>query len=142
MTQPLKKSVIIPLPDGGEHALNITFRVIEIVERVYEKNADLVCSIDMANPARLIRTKIAAVIAEWLATEEKVGFTRQAIREHVMCSPPKLLNVYTGCIQGSVLYLLQYITEKQLEKLSKGESLEEKEKEGAPNPPSALVATS
>ena len=124
----LKKTLDLPLPDGETTTINVDFRIIEIVERVYNQNADLVASIDLATPARMLRSKVAAVIVEWLATKE-TGFKRSEIKEFVITAPPPMLNVFSGCIQAAVLYSLKYIDEDQFDRLARGEDLD------SPTPP-------
>lgn len=122
-TRQLKKTVEIPLPNGEECPVIVDFRIIEVVERVYNQNADLVVSIDLATPSRMLRSKIAAVIVEWLSVKE-TGFKRSEIKEYVMTADPDLLNVYSGCIQAAVLYSLKYIGDEEFDKLKKGKDLE------------------
>lgn len=142
----LKKTLDIPLPNGETATLIVDFRIIEIVERVYNQNADLVASVDLASPTRMLRSKIAATIVEWLATKE-TGYKRSEIKEFVLTSAPSQLNVFSGCIQAAVLYSLKYIDDEQFDKLSRGEDLDsppKEEKQGnedAPTPslPSATA---
>jgi len=122
-TRQLKKTLDIPLPDGETATLNVDFRIIEIVERVYNQNADLVASVDLSTPSRMLRSKIAAVIVEWLAVKE-TGFKRSEIKEFVLTASPPMLNVFSGCIQAAVLYSLKYIDDDQFDKLKRGEDLE------------------
>jgi hypothetical protein len=125
----LKKTLEIPLPDDSTVSINVDFRIIEIVERVYNQNADIVASVDLANPARMLRSKIAMVISDWVALRD-TGFRRQDIKEFVMTARPEKLNVFSGCIQAAVLYSLKYIDDAQFEKLSKGQDLDETPAEG------------
>jgi hypothetical protein len=125
----LKKTLEIPLPNDDTVTISVDFRIIEIVERVYNQNADMVASIDLANPARMLRSKIAMVIAEWVANRD-TGFKRQEIKEFVMTAKPDQLNVFSGCIQAAVLYSLKYIDDAQFDKLSKGQDLDEPPAEG------------
>lgn len=141
----LKKTVEIPLPNGEECVLNVDFRIIEVVERVYNQNADLVVSIDLATPSRMLRSKIAAVIVDWLSIKD-TGFKRSEIKEFVITADPQLLNIYSGCIQAAVLYSLKYIGEDEFDKLKKGQDLgtpdagnKEGEKKGKEEAPTASL---
>ena len=130
MAKQLRKTLEIPLPDGDTAAVDVNFRIIEIVERVYNSSADVVASVDLASPRSMLRSKIAAVIVDWLTTTE-VDFKRSELREHIITAEPKLLNVYSGCIQAAVLYSLKYIDEEQFDLLSKGKDLPTKKAEGS-----------
>src|SRR5690606_16327403 len=123
MAKQLRKTLEIPLPDGEVAVVDVNFRIIEIVERIYDTNADVVASVNLASPAKMLRSKIAAVIVEWLSTVE-TDFKRSEIREYVMTAEPKLLNVYSGCIQAAVLYSLKYINDEEFKQLSSGKDLE------------------
>lgn len=123
MAKHLRKTLEIPLPDGEVAVVDVNFRIIEIVERIYDTNADVVASINLASPEKMLRSKIAAVIVEWLSTVE-TNFKRSEIREYVMTAEPKLLNVYSGCIQAAVLYSLKYINDEEFKQLSSGKDLE------------------
>lgn len=126
----MKKTLDLPLPDGDSLTMEVTFRIIEIVERVYNQNADLVVSIDLATPSRMLRSKIADVIAEWVGTRH-TNFKRSEIREFVITRPPDELNVYAGCIQAAVMYSLKYINDDEFAKLTRGEDLDIKPSGGA-----------
>jgi len=124
MANQMKKTLELPLPDGETLTMEVTFRIIEIVERVYQKNADMVVSVDLASPIHMLRSKIADVISEWVATRQ-TNFKRSEIREFVITRQPMDLNVYAGCIQAAVMYSLKYIDDDQFAKLTRGEDLDE-----------------
>lgn len=126
MSKQMKKTLELPLPDGDVLTMEVTFRIIEIVERVYQRNADMVVSIDLANPQLMLRSKIADVIAEWISMRH-TEWKRSEIREWVITRPPLELNVYAGCIQAAVMYSLKYIDDAQFAKLIRGEDLDEPE---------------
>lgn len=141
MARQLKKTLEIPLPDGEVAVVDVNFRIIEIVERIYDTNADVVASVNLASPAKMLRSKIAAVIVEWLSTVE-TDFKRSEIREYVMTAEPKLLNVYSGCIQAAVLYSLKYINDEEFKQLSSGKDLEPSSSEANRKKSSAPTASS
>lgn len=130
-TRQLKKTLELPLPNDETVTLTVDFRIIEVVERVYNQNADIVASVDLATPSRMLRSKIAAVIVEWLSLKDH-GYKRAEIKEFVITAPPPLLNVFSGCIQAAVLYSLKYINDEEFDKLRRGEDLEVKPKESQP----------
>lgn len=142
----MKKTLELPLPDGDSITMDVNFRIIEIVERVYQRNADLVVSVDLASPQLMLRSKIAEVIADWVALRQTT-YKRSEIKEHVMTRQPNELNVYAGCIQAAVMYSLKYIDDDQFAMLTRGEDLEDKPKDEpkgkgeAPADPSAPSAS-
>lgn len=122
MGKQLRKTLEVPIFDEPV-LVDVSFRIIEVVERIYSTNADMV-SVDLGNPVRVQRHKVAAVMAEWLRGREKeLGHSRAEIIEHVTTAPPDRLNVYVGSIQGAILYSLKYINDDQLAALSRGEDL-------------------
>jgi hypothetical protein len=122
MAGQIRKSLDVPVL-GVTVTVDVNFRIIEIIERVYQKKAELAAA-DLDSPEKVLRSKVAEVISLWLAPLTN-DFDRIEIKEAVMTSTPEMLNVYCGCIQGAVLFTLKYVTADELEKLSKGESLPE-----------------
>ena len=135
---PIKKTLKVPLLDE-EVAVPVTFQVIEVVERVWDCNADLIVAQVLTNPRRVQRRKVAETIVEWAF--EHTEIPRSKIREYVITAPASLINVYAGLIQGAVLYALHYIDDEQLAALAKGEDLPEGKEEPQESAPSGLPTT-
>lgn len=117
--KPLRGSVEIPIQDD-ELSIDINWRVIEQVERVFGVLADLVASeVLVRNPTR---HKVAEVIALWCSGH---GMRRRDIIEEVMTADADDLQRYIGAIQGAVLYVLRHIDRDQMRKLAAGEDLDD-----------------
>lgn len=99
----------------------VDFRIIEIIERVFDANAEMIVSITLANPVKVRRTQIADVIAEWLSLDGQ--YKRREVREYVITAPAENIRQYVGCIQAAVLWSLAYIDDDQFTTLTKGEDL-------------------
>lgn len=134
MSKPLKSTLEIPL-DDDEILVDVNWRVIEQVERVFGTLADLVASDTLVNNPR--RHTVAEVIALWAQSR---GYRRREVLEMVMTSDHQTLQRYIGAIQGAVLFVLRHVDEKDMKRLASGldlddqEEAEEKPKKGKEKP--------
>ena len=103
--QPIRKTLVLPL-FGDEVTVDVDFRIIEIIERVFDLSADAVISL-FSDGRRVQRRHVADVIVGWLAFKE-LGMKRREIREHVMTCPADALAVYTTSIYAALLFVLNY----------------------------------
>lgn len=103
---------------GETVSLDISWRIIEIVERTFGAVADLVASETLVNTPT--RYQVAEVISEWVKDR---SLPKSKVRESVMMASQEALQSYIGAIQGAVLYSLSYIDEDQLDTLTGGEDL-------------------
>lgn len=131
MPKPLRQTIEIPVA-GETYAVDVTFRIIEIVERVYERRADIV-GIMLQNELEILRSDVAKVIAEWLKAA-RIDHDRDEVYQAVLTAPAPDLRVYVGCIAGAIYYSLKEIDADELKKAARGESLEpEKKSETSPS---------
>lgn len=121
MAGQLKKTLELVI-SGKTIPIDVDFRVIEVVERVYGANADLVASVDLANPIRVQRYKVANVIANWLSALN-TGLNRDEIKEAVVTASIEELTKFTGAIQAAILFSLKYIDDEQFAALARGDDL-------------------
>lgn len=105
----LKKTLVLPVLDQ-EVAVDVDFRVIEIVERTFELSADAVITL-LNDSRRVQRNKVADIVVSWLEYRE-LGLKRREIREYVMRAAPELLAVYVTSIYASLLFMLNYYDKK------------------------------
>lgn len=123
MTKPIRKSLAIPLFDEEVH-IDVDFRIIEHVERVFNVTAEIAAAVELA-PGRVRRHTVADVICLWLQGRElPQNWKRGEIREHVILADAEQMNVYVGCIQAAVLYILRHISGEQFDALARGEDLD------------------
>lgn len=127
MHKPLKSTLDVPL-GGDEITIDVTYRVIEQVERVFGTLADLVASETLVNNPR--RHLVAEVIALWAAGR---GYRRRQVIEEVSTCDHHTLQRYIGAIQGAVLFVLRHVDEKDMKRLAEGLDLEDEE-EGEQDP--------
>ncbi len=112
----LKKTLVIPLLDD-DVIVDVDFRVIEIVERVFDMSADAVILL-LNDTRRVQRNKIADVITGWLAFKD-LGMKRREIREHVISASPEALSVYVTSVYAALLFTLNYFDKKSPEENAK-----------------------
>ena len=124
--KPLRATIEVPIGDD-DVAVDINWRVIEQVERVFGVLADLVASDILVNYPT--RHKVAEVIALWCAGPDH---RRKDVIEEVMTADTKTLQRYIGAIQGAVLYVLRHVEKDQMEKLAAGEDLDDDERGDEP----------
>ena len=105
---------------GQEVTLKINFHLIEIVEINLGTLADIAVSDKLVNNPK--RYEIAAIMADWAHSDK---LKKSEIRECVMTASQELLMTYIGAIQGVVLYTLNYIDEKSLNRLTEGKDLDQ-----------------
>lgn len=142
MAKPLRKSVSFELL-GEEVRVDLNFRVIQVLERVYDANLDHVIAFELAIPARVKRSKVAEAIADWLETQGiDRDWKRREVLEHVMGAPVEQLNKYIGCLQAAALFCLRgpdglpQIDDEGIALLMEGKDLPSKlEKKAEPEAP-------
>lgn len=141
MARTLRKTITFPILDE-EVSIDIDFRIVEATERAYRdageriRNADQI-AIELGTLAGMSRSRIADVLLEWMRIQRAApeGLSRSEIREAIVTAKAETLNLYAGCIQGAILYALQYINEKQLRKLEAGKALDGDEEDDDPADP-------
>ena len=110
MSQPLRKTILIPLPDEAEPvSVDITMRSLEVIERVWNKGLDSVI-VELSNAATVKRYLIADVIAQWVPLGSS-KFTSSAIKEAVMLAPAEKFSMYAGLVLLVASYALHYVGE-------------------------------
>lgn len=117
----MRKSVEFELC-GEPIDLTVDMRIIEVVERVYNKNVDMVAAAVLTNPMSIRLTDIADVIMGWVA-HKNLDLSRRDIKNHIYSASQDELNVLIGCIQAACLYMRQHITDEQFDLLVAGEDL-------------------
>ncbi len=122
----MKKTLEIPV---GEHEITVPvdWTAIEIVERVFDCNADYICAHVLTDVRKLQRRKIAEVIVEW--TTGRTELSRGEVRELAITAPPAIINKYGGFIQGALLFALDYVGPEHLDKLKEEKPPVEKKPE-------------
>ena len=130
----LRKTIALPLA-GDEVHVDVTTRIIEIVERVYDTNVDVVSTILLVDPSRVKLTQLAEVVSLWLTPGqlEQVGLKRREIPEAIYESSPEDIGRVVGCIQAACLFTRRHINEDEMRKLAMGEDLDDGKQE-APAP--------
>lgn len=101
----LKRTLVIPVLDQ-EVTVDVDFRVIETIERVFDMNADAVVAL-FSDSRKVQRNKVADVIVGWLAFKD-LGVKRRDIREAVITATPDLMSLYTTSIYAALLFVLNY----------------------------------
>lgn len=106
----VKKRIDLEVVIGGTtHTaqIDVTFRVLEIVESVFNMNADWVASRVLTSPQLLKYTKIAEVIADWVSPH--IDERRGRIVEAVLAADRERMSSYVTAIQAACLFLRNHI---------------------------------
>lgn len=127
----LRKTITLPVGDD-EFEIDVDFRVLEIIERVYDMRAEYVAGL-LEQDHRIRRTQVAEIILGWLSqrSDALVGRRRLDVLEEVTTASEEVLRRYVGAIQGAILFSLKRLSEEDLEKLSRGEDLGAPKQDGA-----------
>jgi len=132
MSKQLKKTIELEI-DGQEVTLDVTWKIIEIVERTCGSVADIVASEILVNNP--MRHQVAEIVSEWVRSGT---MRKKDVKEYVMTCGADDFMRYVGSIQGAVLYSLKYIDTSQLEALTQGHDLptetSDDEEEGEDHP--------
>lgn len=127
----LRKRIELPLLDDTVE-LDVTFEIIEVVERVYDMRAEYVAA-QLSRPVKILRKDLANVAVGWMLG--RTERSRREIREYVMTADGDTLNLYIGAIQAAILYSLREITDEEFERLSKGQDLDDAPGDGSKKKP-------
>lgn len=119
----LRKTITLPVGDD-EFEIDVDFRVLEIIERVYDMRAEYVAGL-LEQDHRIRRSQVAEVVLGWLSqrSDALVGRRRLDVLEEITTAPEEVLRRYVGAIQGAILFSLKRLSEEDLEKLARGEDL-------------------
>jgi hypothetical protein len=109
---------------GSDVSLNVDMRLIELIERIYDSNVDVV-AVMLTDPRRIKLTQIADVYLAWLTPGQldSLGTNRADIREYIYKASMDEINKLVGCIQASCLYFRNQISAEDFDTLTRGESL-------------------
>lgn len=118
----LRKTLTLRIKDVDVE-VDVNFRLIEIIETVYQRGADHVIAIELVQPQLIKRSLVAKVIREWVKPTPG-GLSREEVYEAVMTADRQSLPKFVGAIQGAIAYSLRYIGEEELETLASGNDLE------------------
>lgn len=116
---PIKKSLRLPILDEDVN-INVTWHIIEIVEREYECGADIVVAEKFPKPENIQRRKIASIIANW-CDSQRIGKPHNDVWQYVLTSPLERLGIYVMGIQAAVLYALGSLSSSEFDDLQKDE---------------------
>lgn len=119
----LRKTISLPVGDD-EFEIDVDFRVLEIIERVYDMRAEYVAGL-LEVDHRIRRSQVAEVILGWLSqrSDALVGRRRLDLLEEITTASEAVLRRYVGAIQGAILFSLKQLSDEDLEKLARGEDL-------------------
>jgi len=133
VSQPLRKTIKLPLPNGEEVSIDITFRQLEVIERVWNKGLDAVI-VELSSAGTIRRYLIADVIAQWVPLGSS-GLSSVAIKEAVMLSPPEKFSMYAAMVLTVASYALSYIKDDDFMKATDALTGRLKPGPGAQTPP-------
>lgn len=118
MTSILRKHLEIPLPSGDTVGVEVTMRVAEIVERVWDKSIDAVI-VDLTSDTQVKRSLVAEVIAQWVAPSYP-QISRRELKESIMRSGPEAFGAYAGLVLLASMYCVSHVDDDGFDQSSKG----------------------
>lgn len=119
---------------GQTFKIAVNMRVIEVIERVYDQNVDMVVGAILADPSRIKLTQLAEVVINLIADQGAGSLTRSEVKEYVYTLDSDGLSQLIGSVQAAALFFRNHITEDQFDQLAAGHDLEDEpvdEAEGA-----------
>lgn len=124
----LKKRITIAIA-GEEIDVDVNMRIIEIAERIYDFNADVIASVLLVDLARVKLTQLADLICEWIPPQkyQQHDLRRKDLRNGVYTATPDELRKLTGCVQAALLFCRRHIDEEEMQTLARGEDLPDSE---------------
>lgn len=127
----LRKTIVIPFTTfekTDEVIINVSWDILEKVERIYSTSAEYVASQIFPNIAHVQRHKIAQVLALW--AQGKTKLNQGEIHEAVQTASQDQLYRYIGMIQAAILWSIRgtdgspLISDKQFDQLVSGEDID------------------
>jgi hypothetical protein len=105
----LRRSVTLEIA-GHEISLDVTNRVVYVLDEVYGENLEYVIGVELALPMRWKRSKIAECIADIIAVApaaSKLQLKRREVLDWVIGASPEELKKYVGVLQALALSCLR-----------------------------------
>lgn len=107
MQQPLRKSLVLAVC-GQEIAVEIDFRFIETMERVFGQSADMLIPL-FIDVGQVQRRHTADVIAELIGRKVGVELKRAEVREFVITATADEYFVLATQLQLALLFILRHM---------------------------------
>jgi len=117
----LKTTVVVRLFDE-EFEFDVDFRIIEIVERVFDSNVDLCAHVYLATNPKL--TQVAEIVYQWLRLKSN-QHSRDAVKGEIYGMAREDLQKVVGAIQGACAFMRKQVGEDELKKLADGKDLDD-----------------
>lgn len=106
---------------GEEYEFDVDFRIIEIVERVYDANVDLCAHVYLATNPKL--SQVAEIMHQWLRIKTN-KHKRDDVKGEIYGMDREDLQKVIGAIQGACAYMRKQIGDDELKKLANGQDLD------------------
>jgi hypothetical protein len=117
MAKPLRKTLEIEL-FGEPVPVDIDFRVVEILERGFNRPADELIR-PLSTMTGVQRRHVADVICDWVARVPNLGWKRLEIREHVMTAPPEVYYRWVAQLSTALLYCLKHMSDEEFDRIKR-----------------------
>lgn len=131
MSKQLRKTIVIPFTTDSkdeEVIINVSWDILEKVERVYGTSAEYVAAQILVNLAHVQRHKIAQVLQLWCQGKND-NLKQIDIAEAVQTASQKQFYIYVGMVQAAVLWSIRgpegdpLITDQEFDLLVSGEDI-------------------
>lgn len=120
MSSILRKHIEVPLPNGEIIGIDVTMRVIEIIERVWDESVDAVISRFSSSSASIKRSLVAETVAQWITPGAAPNTSRREIKEAIMRADAEMFGSYAGLVYAAAMYSARYIEEPVFDRAVKG----------------------
>lgn len=119
MSSTLRKHIEVPLPSGEIIGIDVTMRIIEIIERVWDESVDAVIS-RLSSSASIKRSLVAETVAQWITPAAAPNTSRREIKEAIMRADAEMFGSYAGLVYAAAMYSVRYIEESDFDRAVKG----------------------
>lgn len=141
MKAQLRKTIVLPITTfekSDEVIINVSWDILEKVERIYGTSAEYVATQILANIFHVQRHKISQVLQAWC--QGKTELKQVEIAEAVQTASQEQFIQYIGMIQAAILWSIRgpdglpLISDENFDKLIAGQDLDAQPEVEAPKP--------
>lgn len=109
----LRKTLVLEVL-GEEVTVDVDFRMIETMERVFGQSADMLIPL-FTDVGQVQRRHVADVVAELLGRKLTVTLKRQDVREYIITAPAEDYFVIATQLQLALLFILKHMAADQFD---------------------------
>lgn len=139
MTQQLRRTIVVEIL-GEEVSIDVTFRLIEFIERAFDTSADHAIAL-FVKAGGVQRRRVADVIADAIIRTTPSKWARDTIREAVITCSMDEYAQHVAALQSALLFLLKRIDAETFDTVKDEIAESRKKKPPTPTAASSPAAT-